>query len=72
MKQFTGRLFAGRLFAGRLFRTPVHDAAPAGSMLGGGHRAYATRKENGNEARISRQNELILALVMAAVTKELI
>ena len=66
MKQFSGRLFAGRLFAGRLFRTPVHDAAPGGGISSGSRRAAI------NKAVISRQNELILALVIAAVTEELI
>ena len=66
MKQFSGRLFAGRLFAGRLFRTPVHDAVPGGSISSG------RRQTTINKAVIRRQNELILALVIAAVTEELI
>lgn len=72
-----GRMFAAALFAGALLSgqpiveppiTPVAPVAAKAAHGGGNHAAYQLQLEDEARAAIEREDEEILAVIMAAVT----
>jgi hypothetical protein len=69
-RPFGGRQFVGRLFAGqRLATIQIKPVVP-----GGGHKRSSPYASPDDEAQhfIGRQNDLVIALVMAAITRGII